>query len=278
MKKTGVILTLIFTIALMFSACDKIEKNNYVEQPKLIVAVESKSNDDNISDISTVIIALNETLKGISNKTLTHDERVEMTTSFVENLTKLLQNKESTKLSDEDLQEALDYNIVSMTKAKNIDGISIRIVRFDGSSELFGTLERKWTYIQWWNDEEAHAQIIISKGAEVVEDFLVIKNNGESTLTLAGYLTMYKPFPVFLSTWQLKDNKWSKTNLFSKSIIANDVWELKITDNELVVESKSKDEINVEINQQSKEFVVYSEVNQKKNIEFKFEGEEIMMK
>ncbi len=300
MKKICGILLLTLTLTLSFSACDKTGQGNSIEPPKANATVEPKPSTDNKSstsnantqspapkptanvdstdDLSTIIGTLNEELKGINDKNLAHDERVGMTIKFIENLTKLLQNKESTKLSDEDLQKALDYSIVSKTKIQNIDGNNVRIVRFDGLPELFGTLERKWTLIQWWNDKEIHSQIIINKGAEVVEDFLVSNTKGLPTVTLAGYLTMYKPFPVFLSTWQLKDNKWSKTNMFSKSIASNDGWEIKVSESELVVESKSKDEITVEINQQKNGFVVYSEADQQKKIEFKLDGEEITMK
>jgi hypothetical protein len=122
---------------LSFSACNKTEKRS----PKAI------TNEDNKDDFNTIISTLNEELEGINNKNLNHDDRIEMTTKFIKNLTKLLRTKESTELNDEDLQKELDYNIVAKSNIQNNDGISVRIVRFDGLSELVGTLERKWTYL-----------------------------------------------------------------------------------------------------------------------------------
>ncbi|MDD2402623.1 MAG: hypothetical protein PHI90_08220 [Clostridia bacterium] len=300
MKKIGIIIASVFALSVIFTVYDRLEQGNSMEQRKPIVKVERENNEGNTSDSLTTITqsheqksitnegskndinisieTLNCILKDINNKNFTHAERVGMTTIFLENLTKLLQNKESIKLSDEDMQNALDYSIVSKTKAQSIDENNVRIIRFDGLPELYGTLERKWIYIQWWNDNEVFAQIIINKGAEVVDDFLISKINSVQTVTLAGYLTMYKPFPVFLSIWQLRDNKWSKACLYSDGIVTNDNWKLMIKENKLTVESKNNNEITVKINQQKQEFVVYSEADKKNKIEFNLKSGKITFK
>ncbi len=283
---------LIIVLALSFSACNKTEQGISIEPPKASVTVEPKSSPDNKSstsnvnmqnpapksttnvgnkdDLSTIIETLNEELKDINDKNFAHDERVEMTTKFIGNLTKLLQIKESIKLSDEDLQKALDYTIAAKTNVQNINGISTRIVRFDGLPELFGTLERKWTYIQWWSDMEVHSQIIIKKGAEVTDDFIFSKVKGIPTIILSGYQTIYKPYPVFLSTWQLKDGEWEKVNLFSNNIVSNDIWNIKVAENMMTIESKNKDELTVGLNQQKNGFEVYSEADHKKSMNSNF--------
>ena len=293
MKKLSRIIVVMFILFTLLCACSYKE----LEQIKKVsVAVETKSSNYNISDASalenkssasestsngelnTIISLLNESLNGINNKNFTHDERIEMTTRFLENLTKLLETKESTKLGDEDLQEALDYSIVSKTKTKVVGKYNVRIVRFDGLPDLFGTLERKWTFIQWWNDKEIHSQILINRGAEVVDDFVVTNIKSLPTIILTGYLTMYKPFPVFLSTWQLNDNKWGKINVFSKNITKNNICRLSVADNRLSIKNIGNEEITVEVNQKENGFLVYSEQNHKEKIELKLENEQIMFK
>jgi hypothetical protein len=299
MKKICAILLLLIAIVLSFSACNKAEQGDSIERPKASVTIEPKPSTGNISstsnantqspapkptmnvgskdDLSTIIGTLNEELNGINDKNLTHDERVEITTKFIENLAKFLRIKESTKLSDEDLQKALDYNIVAKTNVQNIDGTSVRIVRFDGLPELFGTLERKWTYIQWWTDMGVHSQIIINKGAEVTDDYLFSKVKGIPTVILSGYQTTYKPYPVFLSTWQLTDGEWKKVNLFSNNMVSNEIWNIKVSENMMTIESKNTDELTVGLNQQKDGFEVYSEADQNKKLEFKLQGGQIVL-
>lgn len=254
------LLILVLTLSFSFSACNK-----------------TKQGSSSINDLSNLIGTLNEELKDINDKNLTHDERVGMTKKFVRNLTKLLRIKESRELSDEELQKALNYNIVAKTNIQNINGISARIVRFDGLPELFGTLERKWTYIQWWNNMEVNSQIIINKGAEVTDNFLFLKAKGIPTIILSGYQTIYKPYPVFLLTWQLKDGEWKKVNLFSNNIMSNDIWNINVTESMMTIESKSKDELTVRLNQQKDGFEVYTEPNQNKKLEFKLQGKQIVL-
>lgn len=299
MKKICGILLLILALALSFSACDKTEQGSSIEPPNANTTAEPKPSTGNISstsnvntqssapkptanvgstdDLSTIMGTLNGELKGINDKNLAHDERVEMTTKFIENLAKFLRIKESTKLSDEDLQKALDYNIVAKTNAQNINGTRVRIVRFDGLPELFGTLERKWTFVQWWNDKEVKSQIIIKKGAEVADDYLFSIVKGLPTVILSGYQTTYKPYPVFLSTWQLKDGEWKRVNLFSNQIVSNEIWNIKVSENMMTIESKNKDQLTVELNQQKDGFGVYSEADQNKKLEFKLQGEQIVL-
>lgn len=299
MKKISGILLLTLVLTLLFCSCDKTTQDSSFKLPKANSTVEPKLSTGNISstsnanihspaakpnanvdkkdDLNTIIGVLNEDLKGINNKNLEHDERVGTTTNFTQNLTKLLKNKESTKLSDEDLQKALNYNIVAKTNIQNIDGVSARIVRFDGLPELFGTLERKWTYIQWWNDMEVHSQIIINKGAEVTDDFLFTKVKGIPSIILAGYQTIYKPYPLFLSTWQLADGVWKKVNLFSSNIVSNDICNINVTENMITLESEHKDELTVGLNQQKDGFEVYFETDQNKKLEFKLQGEQIIL-
>lgn len=299
MKKICGYLFFIIAIVLSFSACNKTDQGDSVEPLKASVTVKQKPSIGNISSTSkaniqspvpestmsvgdednifTIIKTLNEELKGINEKNLTHDERVEMTKKFIENLINFFEIKESTNLSDEDLQKALDYNIVAKTNDQNIDGTSVRIVRFDGLPELFGTLERKWTYIQWWDDMEAHSQIIINKGAEVTDDFIFTKVKGIPTVILAGYQTTYKPYPVFSSTWQLKDGEWKKVNLFNNNEVSNEFWNIKVSENMMTIESKSNDELTVGLNQQKDGFAVYSEADLNKKLEFNIQGEQIVL-
>lgn len=94
---------------------------------------------------------------------------------------------------------------------------------------------------------------------------------------MPGYQTIYKPYPVFLSTWQLKEGEWEKANLFSNNIVSNDIWNIKVTENMMIIQSKNKDELTVGLNQQKNGFEVYSEADHNKKLEFKLQGEQIVL-
>lgn len=289
MKKIYRYLFLIISVSLLFSVYIKTEQANYIEPTTLSVTGEVKlstgtqatdqeatmnvGDDDNLSTINGAII---EDIKGINDKSFTHDERVEKTINIIENLKEFFETEESTKLSDEDLQRVLDYKIVAKTNVNNINGTSVRIIRFDGLPELFGTLERKWTYIQWWNDREVYSQIIINKGAEVTDDFLFLEVKGAPTVILAGYQTIYNPYPIFLASWHLKDSEWKKVNLFSNDVVSNENWDIKVSENMATIESNDMDELIVVLDKQKGCYKVYSDVEQNKKLEFRFQGDQMV--
>ena len=280
--KLCAIFLLIMTLALSFSACSKVEQG---EPPKESISSTINANTHSAvpnptmnskDDLNTIIGILNEELKDMRDENLTHDEKVDITIKFTENLAEFLRIKESTKLCDEDMQQALNHHIVAKTNVQNIDGVSVRIVRFDGLPELFGTLERKWTYIQWWTDMEVHSQIIISRGAEVTVDYLFSKVKGIPTVILSGYRTIYKPYPVFLATWQLKDGEWKEVNLFSDNMVSNEIWNIEVNGKYMTITSKNKEEqLTVRLNQQKDGFEVCADQNKK--LKFKLQGEQIIL-
>lgn len=95
LKKSGVILALLIALSILFSACGMIKQGSSVDEtkPSLTVMPESISstpktqspipksttNDVNKDDLKTVITVLNDNLKSINNKTITHDERFQFT-------------------------------------------------------------------------------------------------------------------------------------------------------------------------------------------------------
>lgn len=303
MERKFVPVVVALAVSMILSACSKIENGKVGINPNVNLpgtgatdAIKNNTNsplprgqtpkpanisgniNDKENDLKSVITELNESLRGVNNKNLSRDERLKLLTSFLEDIKSLLAKRESTKYSDEELQKALDYNIfVSKTIIANINGVdtSLRIVRYDGLPELCGTLERKWTYVQWWDDKRVNTQIIVNKGADVIDDFLMVKVKDKPTLVLAGYYTVYKPFPVILSTWQMSDDKWNKVGVFNSTIISNNLWDFKLSENKLTVENKNKDEITVETNQQRDGFLIYSETDQNKRIELKLLGDQI---
>jgi hypothetical protein len=155
----------------------------------------------------------------------------------------------------------------------------VRIIRYDGLPELFGTLERRWVFIQWWDDsKQVSAQVLINKGVDVVNNILILKEKDSVILFLAGYRTLYKPYPTFLTTFQLKEGRWEKINLFNDSIESNDFWEITKHENTLTVEIKEKIDGFIEITQQKNGYKFYSEVNPDRKLEFRLLENQIFMK
>ncbi len=118
-----------------------------------------------------------------------------------------------------------------------------------------------------------YSQIIINKGAEVTDDFLITTIKEIPRIILVGYQTIYKPYPVFISSWQLEDNEWEEDNLFSDNIVSTSTWNIQVAENIMTIESNSKDDnLTVELNQQKDGFNVYSESDHNKKMEFKLQA------
>ncbi len=204
-------------------------------------------------------------LNDLNDKTLndvySHDERVEMTLDYIESLLDLLKDEITLQLSDAELVEKLDNAIVS--NSKMFSGGLIRIVRYDGSAELFGTLERRWLIAQWRDKDGACVQLLADKDAQIVREIIILESDGVVKLFLGGYLTTYKPYPVFVSSWRLEDGKWIKSDDFSS--VGYNKEGFSVYDNILIYENVKKQEITIDENLTGDGFV-FSSTRLNKNI------------
>jgi hypothetical protein len=276
----------VFLLAMILSACSNLDQNKvYSNQTRTL---ESNTQNDALpktningsegNSVGTIIKTLSDNREAIHNEALSKEQRKISSLNYIENLEKFLNLRESTKYSDQELRKTLGDDVVSKTTKVNISGreIDARILRYDGLSELFGTLARRWTYIQWWDDKKVMVQCLDKKGADVVNDLIVLKAKDRSIMLLAGYQTSYYPPPVFLSSWEFNGDKWIEVDLFKNNISSEDTLKITKYENRISVEGKDRIKLTVEQNQQRDGFVVYSEADKKKR-EFRLSGEQIVM-
>jgi len=235
-----------------------------------LAGCHNKPNSENLINpekSNLLIEELNEHQNNIYNDSLTHEERVENTLLYTDKLLQLLRNEDASNIEDEELQNLLEYKIHAFTQQSMVNdkSINIRIVRYDGLPELFGTMERRWTFIQWWDGKKNGAQVLVDKGAEIVSEFLLVKTSSDQfVLTLAGYAAVYKPYPVFISTYQFEEDSWNPTNILGNiSEINDDTWIANVHNNLLVIENYIDTSELLEINNLPNGFEFVSPADQR---------------
>ncbi len=226
-----------------------------------------------VPEITQLLNSLQEDLKGVQNSKLPAVERQQNFANITENLSLLLLMKESTILSDAELEKAVP-SLRFQTKAANIDGkvINIRIARLDSFFWVTpGTLHRYWSYVQWWDESSVHVQVLRAREGSTPIDFLVLSVDGKPTLLLAEYSSVYRPYPHVLSTWQLAGAEWAKAPMFGPNVVADDKWNLRIYDNDVVIESSPQKPLKVAPNAQGDGFVfsVFADNNEAIELRFK---------
>lgn len=215
---------------------------------------------------------LNELQEDIIGGDYTHDERINMSLEYIENLMNFLEIEANSKSSNDELEEILNYNIVSKTKVFN--GNKYRIIRYDGLPELFGTLERKWTVIQWWSEEETYVQMLHAQSADNIDDIIIVDEDNEIIMLAGGYLTSYRPFPIFLSTWKLVENQWVAVNLFDNDISLGE--EFTLFENKIILNSNTQQKIK--LNHEGDEFLISEEDSGKNQYQFIIREGEVILK
>lgn len=84
------------------------------------------------------------------------------TKKFAYDIVSLLKKKQSTNISDKQLEKYL--KITPPIYHKSINGTQYRIMTFRGIlPEMYGNIGAKWNYVQWWNKNECYAQLIQDK-------------------------------------------------------------------------------------------------------------------
>lgn len=250
------------------------------------IANQLKTTNSNIENnvvsednIQKIISDLVDNLKKIKDSKVSREDRLIESEKLHSNLKKLLTEKTSKNLSDEDYSKFFGSDIVSKTKNLELNGknVKIRIIQYNGNPLLYGTLERIWVYVQWWDEKTDNFQLLVDQGGEMVKDFTVINVNKKDYLLLVGYLTLYKPYPVFASTWELNNNIWQPINIFSDKINSNATWEFSIYDNELIIENINKDVISVDLIKKDIGFEAYSEVDSSAQAKFILSDNQIIL-
>jgi hypothetical protein len=217
-------------------------------------------------------------LSNSKNRDLKEEIRQSNLDQFTSGLVALMNMQESIKIKDSEFSNKFDEAVFSSTKAVVLEDkkFNIRVVNFQAPLGLKGTLENKYTIIQWWNDEQhVCAQLVVNEGAEMVRDFVIRTYKDKIELLLGGYLSLYSPKPVFVSVWELDNQKWTEKHSFTNTIGSTDFWNLSIYDNTLIVENQQYIEMRIEISEDTNGFVITSDKDASVTVQFSGKGVEI---
>lgn len=223
------------------------------------------------TEMKIIVNSLQDSLAGVLNNELQSAERQKHYINITKNIPRLLLLEESTLLSDADLETALP-SLQAQTKAAKTEGgaIKVRIVRWDcflkGSC---GTLQRYWVYVQWWDGGSPKAQVLSRRGESTPVDFLVLPVDGKPTLLLAEYSKVYSPYPHVLATWRLTDSEWAKAPMFGPNVAADEKWDLRISGNDVILESRPPKPLKVTPNAQGDGFIFFVTEDKSEAIELR---------
>ncbi|MCY9529469.1 hypothetical protein M5X04_09000 [Paenibacillus alvei] len=224
----------------------------------------SRNNDLTSSEsFQNELRQLKSKLSNSKNEDLNEDIRQSNLDQFTTGLVALMNTKDSIEMTDDEISNLFDEAVYSSTKIVVLkeNKFNIRVVNFQAPLYLKGTLEDKFTIIQWWDDKGlVRAQLILNEDAGKVTDFVLHTYGDEIELLLGGYLSLYSPQPAFVSLWQLDNQKWiEKTQGFDNKVIPTDFWDLNIEGNILAVENQPHMEMNVEMLENKNGFLITSD-------------------
>ena len=245
------------------------------------VALPQATSDENKNNFQNELPDLKGYLDKSGDSDLSEEVKKDNIDKFIQGINVVLNNPQSKNLSDNDFKLLITDSLTAITKSASLNGTEtkIRVLRFDGSPKLFGTLEREWLFVQWWNNDQLNSSMLIEKGGEMVEDFSVINAEGNLKVVTIGRETEYSPSPVFAMGWALNSGRWDKFNCFGNDIVSNGEWILKVFDNELIAEKSKEgeegmDKLDIKFNQIGNGFDIFPENNLSNKKQFKLEGEE----
>lgn len=200
-RKAGEYVKKIGRFFLAMSICMSLLSAFVVQKvPDLKRDVETEESVDLSIGKRATVQQLAELVQIISDVTQEHNVREKATMDFIE----LLQSTLSTyDLSDQELS-ALQLNAFVCEKQESIQNdISIRFIVFMGYSEIFGTLERTWTFAEIYQGNKKYIQMLYEKTPKTPTNCKMIREDGIEYVLLYGGTTVYTPRPLFISFWEL---------------------------------------------------------------------------
>jgi len=208
-----------------------------------------------------------------SDATLPATERESVQAQAIEGLSNVLALNESFLLHDQAVAESLDHLVKIKSKTASLNGneATIRWIRYDGSPEINGNLERVWSFIQWGKEASVHSQLLIEQGAELVDDYFVTTIQGKEHLVALGHLTEQTNSTVFAAAWQLKQDKWEPANVFPEQVTMPEGWQAEVFENQVTI--TNRENANVSITAAKDGFTVSMEESPHEEIHFKVDGD-----
>ncbi|WP_197031696.1 hypothetical protein [Paenibacillus massiliensis] len=203
-------------------------------------------------------------------------ERLDALEQLKKELEIFCKNNTSTTLTDAEVSEILDEyaRVTSTSMPSNEHTYHLRMIQYQGPTDLLGTLENKFTLLQWWDESQfINAQWIIDGEAEQVTNYMIRSEDDSIELMLGGYVSLYSPKPVFVSLWELKGNQWMEGELRTDQALGNsELWQISQDENMLLIESQQQEELEIDHNEGTNVFFITRENGSQLQLQWNQEG------
>lgn len=177
--------------------------------------------EDNIKDEIIKLSLLNNDFKSKIKEDLNPAEDFR-NSEFISELKSFFNSKDSLEIEAQELNIAFPDNyFFSVTKKFAMDGkkYTIRVIGYwmnlDVRVLADSPIESNWIFVQCWNEEEFYFSTVSNGDVLYFNDFMPLEVEGKLNLVLSGYIFSYS-HPQFLSCWQLENNQFEPSPLFSE--------------------------------------------------------------
>lgn len=225
MKRTGRFYLVIIICIFFLSACVESKVQDLKRE------VNAEDSLDLSKEKNLVLQQLSELMQVIRDGTQEHGIREKANKDFIE----LLQSSLSTyDFSDQELSN-LYLSVFVCDKQESLqDNTSLRFIVFMSYPEIFGTLERTWTFVEISQGSKKYLQTIYEKTSETPTNCKRIQKDSRDYVLLYGGTTMYTPGPLFISFWELSELELMPGKVINHiDINEENVWDYE---NELIFE------------------------------------------
>lgn len=178
---------------------------------------ELKESINPLTDKDTALQQLSQLRQCINDDTFNHDIRKKASEDFIE----LLQSTISVyDLLTQELSD-LQLNVFTYENPESIQNdLSLRFIVFLSEPEIFGTLERSWTFLEVSQGSEKYIQPLYEKTSETPTNCIRVQDNGKEFVLLYGGTTTYSPRPLFISFWELSGKELIPGKLINHTVSA----------------------------------------------------------
>lgn len=243
------------------------DQHHSVSQPSTPVSSQAFQTD---------VSSIRDRLVVIHNDGLQDHERLDALEQLKKELEIFCENNTSTTLTDAEVSEILDEyaRVTSISMPSNEHTYHLRMIQYQGPTDLLGTLENKFTLLQWWDESQfINAQWIIDGEAEQVTNYMIRSEDDSIELMLGGYVSLYSPKPVFVSLWELKGNQWMEGELQTDQAIGNsELWQISQDENMLLIESQQQEELEIDHNEGTNVFFITREDGSQLQLQWNKQG------
>lgn len=191
----------------------------------LLLGTFAGCKDNNVTDED-----LQKANSAVNNSDADYETRLENAENFVESFLGYLKTEESLNSSAEAIAEKYEaVNAVSVIN--NSDNSTYRIYWISGSADLYGTLEKEWTFIQWKNGDDICAKALEEKSGKKARAVLIEGNK----IAILGYDNMYNNKSLYVSLFEVSGE--DVNDVTPASDLQNEMFIFDTSENDVYISS-----------------------------------------